>query len=190
MRSPGDKPAAKAPANADRRRSRRMSSKRPSRSTSSSSPIPISSTTASGSRVRISSASGSWCRSPTTAISSPTRSTCWPAATISSGCAAAAPRRGRSSSSTRSSARPQTRYSAEEHALQEKLKATETKLAELTGKDQDDTPAICRPSETQGDRAIPRRHAAHPPRSYARCSRRCAGHRPARRTGSNSSTSP
>ena len=45
-------------------------------------------------------------RPPTTAISSPTRSRCWPAATISSACAAAAPRRGRSRSSSGSSATP------------------------------------------------------------------------------------
>ena len=43
----------------------------------------------------------------------------------------------------------QTRYSAEEHALQQKLKATEAKLADLTGKDQADTPATLSPEQTK-----------------------------------------
>ena len=43
----------------------------------------------------------------------------------------------------------QTRYSAEEHALQQKLKATEAKLADLTGKDQTDTPATLSPEQTK-----------------------------------------
>ncbi len=43
----------------------------------------------------------------------------------------------------------QARYSAEERALQQKLKATETKLAELTGKDQADTPANLSPEQTK-----------------------------------------
>jgi ABC-type uncharacterized transport system involved in gliding motility auxiliary subunit len=43
----------------------------------------------------------------------------------------------------------QTRYSAEEHALQQKLKATEAKLADLTGKDETDTPANLSPEQTK-----------------------------------------
>jgi ABC-type uncharacterized transport system involved in gliding motility auxiliary subunit len=43
----------------------------------------------------------------------------------------------------------QARYSAEEHALQQKLKATEAKLADLTGRDQSDTPANLSPEETK-----------------------------------------
>jgi ABC-type uncharacterized transport system involved in gliding motility auxiliary subunit len=43
----------------------------------------------------------------------------------------------------------QARYSAEEHALQQKLKATEAKLADLTGKDQTDTPADLSPEQTK-----------------------------------------
>ena len=43
----------------------------------------------------------------------------------------------------------QARYSAEEHALQQKLKATEAKLADLTGKDQTDTPANLAPEQTK-----------------------------------------
>ena len=43
----------------------------------------------------------------------------------------------------------QTRYSAEERALQQKLKATESKLADLTGKDQTDTPATLSPEQTK-----------------------------------------
>ncbi|HEY2540148.1 MAG TPA: Gldg family protein, partial [Stellaceae bacterium] len=43
----------------------------------------------------------------------------------------------------------QARYSAEEHALQQKLKATEAKLAELTGKNQTDIPANLSPEETK-----------------------------------------
>lgn len=43
----------------------------------------------------------------------------------------------------------QARYSAEERALQQKLKATETKLADLTGKDQADTPANLSPEQTK-----------------------------------------
>jgi ABC-type uncharacterized transport system involved in gliding motility auxiliary subunit len=43
----------------------------------------------------------------------------------------------------------EVRYSAEEHALQQKLKATEAKLADLTGKDEADTPAELSPEETQ-----------------------------------------
>ena len=83
------------------------------------------------------------------AILLPMRSTCSPAAKISWACAAAAP-----------AARPfevvdeiqreaQTRYSAEEHALQQKLKATEAKLAGLTGKDQAETPATLSPEQTK-----------------------------------------
>jgi len=43
----------------------------------------------------------------------------------------------------------QTRYSAEERALQQKLKGTEAKLADLTGKDQTDTPATLSPEQTK-----------------------------------------
>jgi ABC-type uncharacterized transport system involved in gliding motility auxiliary subunit len=43
----------------------------------------------------------------------------------------------------------QTRYSAEERALQQQLKATEAKLADLTGKDQTDTPATLSPEQTK-----------------------------------------
>ena len=43
----------------------------------------------------------------------------------------------------------QARYSAEEHALQQKLKATQAKLADLTGKDQADTPANLSPEQTK-----------------------------------------
>jgi gliding motility-associatede transport system auxiliary component len=43
----------------------------------------------------------------------------------------------------------QARYSAEERALQQKLKATEAKLADLTGKDQTDTPATLSPEQTK-----------------------------------------
>ncbi|MBV8119939.1 MAG: Gldg family protein [Alphaproteobacteria bacterium] len=43
----------------------------------------------------------------------------------------------------------QARYSAEEHALEQKLKATEAKLAGLTGKDQTETPANLSPEQTK-----------------------------------------
>jgi ABC-type uncharacterized transport system involved in gliding motility auxiliary subunit len=43
----------------------------------------------------------------------------------------------------------QARYSAEEHALQQTLKGTEAKLANLTGKDQADTPAALSPEQTK-----------------------------------------
>jgi ABC-type uncharacterized transport system involved in gliding motility auxiliary subunit len=43
----------------------------------------------------------------------------------------------------------QARYSAEEHALQQKLKETEAKLADLTGKDQTETPANLSPEQTK-----------------------------------------
>jgi gliding motility-associatede transport system auxiliary component len=43
----------------------------------------------------------------------------------------------------------QARYSAEEHALQQKLKATQAKLADLTGKNQTDTPANLSPEQTK-----------------------------------------
>jgi ABC-type uncharacterized transport system involved in gliding motility auxiliary subunit len=43
----------------------------------------------------------------------------------------------------------QARYSAEERALQQKLKSTEAKLADLTGKDQADTPATLSPEQTK-----------------------------------------
>jgi ABC-type uncharacterized transport system involved in gliding motility auxiliary subunit len=43
----------------------------------------------------------------------------------------------------------QARYSAEEHALQQKLKSTEVKLADLTGKDQTDTPATLSPEQAK-----------------------------------------
>jgi ABC-type uncharacterized transport system involved in gliding motility auxiliary subunit len=43
----------------------------------------------------------------------------------------------------------QTRYSTEERALQQKLKATEAKLADLTGKDQTDTPVTLSPEQTK-----------------------------------------
>jgi ABC-type uncharacterized transport system involved in gliding motility auxiliary subunit len=43
----------------------------------------------------------------------------------------------------------QARYSAEEQSLEQKLKATEVKLAELTGKNQGDTPATLSPEETK-----------------------------------------
>jgi ABC-type uncharacterized transport system involved in gliding motility auxiliary subunit len=42
----------------------------------------------------------------------------------------------------------QARYSAEERVLQQKLKATEAKLAGLTGKDQSETPANLSPEQT------------------------------------------
>ncbi len=41
----------------------------------------------------------------------------------------------------------QARYSAEEHALQAKLKSTEAKLADLTGKSEADTPATLSPEQ-------------------------------------------
>ena len=41
----------------------------------------------------------------------------------------------------------QARYSAEERVLREKLKGTESKLADLTGKDQGDTPATLSPEQ-------------------------------------------
>ena len=43
----------------------------------------------------------------------------------------------------------QARYSAEEQALQQRLKSTEAKLADLTGKDQADTPANLSPEQTK-----------------------------------------
>jgi ABC-type uncharacterized transport system involved in gliding motility auxiliary subunit len=43
----------------------------------------------------------------------------------------------------------QARYSAEEQALQARLKSTEAKLADLTGKDQADTPATLSPEQTK-----------------------------------------
>jgi ABC-type uncharacterized transport system involved in gliding motility auxiliary subunit len=43
----------------------------------------------------------------------------------------------------------QARYSAEEQALQAKLKGTEAKLADLTGKDQADNPATLSPEQTK-----------------------------------------
>jgi ABC-type uncharacterized transport system involved in gliding motility auxiliary subunit len=43
----------------------------------------------------------------------------------------------------------QARYSAEEQALQQRLKATEAKLADLTGKNQTDTPANLSPEQTR-----------------------------------------
>jgi ABC-type uncharacterized transport system involved in gliding motility auxiliary subunit len=43
----------------------------------------------------------------------------------------------------------QARYSDEEHSLQQKLKATEAKLADLTGKDQTETPANLSPEQTK-----------------------------------------
>ena len=43
----------------------------------------------------------------------------------------------------------QERYSAEERALQQQLKDTETKLAELTGKDQANAPATLSPEQTK-----------------------------------------
>ena len=43
----------------------------------------------------------------------------------------------------------QARYSAEEQALRQKLKATEAKLADLTGKDQSATPAALSPEQTK-----------------------------------------
>ncbi|MGH7117039.1 MAG: Gldg family protein, partial [Stellaceae bacterium] len=43
----------------------------------------------------------------------------------------------------------QERYSAEEHALQAKLKSTEAKLADLTGKNEADTPATLSPEQTK-----------------------------------------
>ncbi len=43
----------------------------------------------------------------------------------------------------------QARYSAEEHGLQQKLKAAEAKLADLTGKDQADTPVNLSPDQTK-----------------------------------------
>ncbi len=43
----------------------------------------------------------------------------------------------------------QARYSTEEHSLQQKLKETEAKLANLTGKDQTETPANLSPEQTK-----------------------------------------
>jgi ABC-type uncharacterized transport system involved in gliding motility auxiliary subunit len=43
----------------------------------------------------------------------------------------------------------QARYSAEEHALQQKLKSTAAKLADLTGRDQAATPANLSPEQTK-----------------------------------------
>jgi ABC-type uncharacterized transport system involved in gliding motility auxiliary subunit len=43
----------------------------------------------------------------------------------------------------------EARYSAEEHALQQRLKATEAKLADLTGRDQSGTPATLSPEQNQ-----------------------------------------
>ena len=43
----------------------------------------------------------------------------------------------------------EARYSDEEHALQQKLKATEAKLADLTGRDQSEAPATLSPEQTQ-----------------------------------------
>jgi ABC-type uncharacterized transport system involved in gliding motility auxiliary subunit len=43
----------------------------------------------------------------------------------------------------------EARYSAEEQALQQKLKSTEAKLADLTGKDQNETPANLSPEQTK-----------------------------------------
>jgi ABC-type uncharacterized transport system involved in gliding motility auxiliary subunit len=43
----------------------------------------------------------------------------------------------------------QERYSAEERALQQKLKDTQTKLADLTGKDQANTPTTLSPEQTK-----------------------------------------
>ena len=43
----------------------------------------------------------------------------------------------------------QARYSAEEQALRQKLKGTEAKLADLTGKDQADSPASLSPEQTK-----------------------------------------
>ena len=43
----------------------------------------------------------------------------------------------------------QARYSAEEHSLRQKLKETEAKLADLTGKDQTETPANLSPEQTK-----------------------------------------
>jgi len=43
----------------------------------------------------------------------------------------------------------QARYSAEEQALRQKLKATEAKLADLTGKDQSTAPATLSPEQTK-----------------------------------------
>ena len=43
----------------------------------------------------------------------------------------------------------QARYSAEEHSLQQKLKATEAKLAQLTGKDENGAPAALSPDQTK-----------------------------------------
>ncbi len=110
-----DPPESAAPEGKARRRQTRHrlppSGSRPrrSRSTSSWSPTPTCSTIGFGSKPRTSSASGSRSRPPTTGTLSPTRSRCSPAATISSVCAAAAPRPVPSKSSTGSSA---TRRSA------------------------------------------------------------------------------
>jgi transcriptional regulator with XRE-family HTH domain len=43
----------------------------------------------------------------------------------------------------------QARYSAEEQALRTKLKATQAQLADLTGKDQADSPATLSPQQTR-----------------------------------------
>ena len=43
----------------------------------------------------------------------------------------------------------QARYSAEEHELQQNLKATEAKLADLTGKDQNGTPSTLSPEQAK-----------------------------------------
>ena len=74
---------------------------------------------------------------------------CWPAARISSACAAAAPRPVRSTVVDRIQREAQARYSAEEQALRTKLKATQAQLADLTGKDQADSPATLSPQQTR-----------------------------------------
>ena len=154
-----------------------------SRSTSSSSPTPTCSTTGSGRRPMISSAARSSSRSPTTAISLPTRSRCWAAARTLSGCAAAAPRRGRSSVVEQIQRAADDRYAAEQEALQHKLKQTQAKLR---APDQ----AASRPTPTRrwrpsrpGRRPVPRRACGDP----ARIARRAGGIAPGYRAAEGDS---
>ena len=77
------------------------------------------------------------------------RSRCSPAATIWSGCAAAAPRRARSRSSSGSSARRRRATAPKSARLQAKLKDTQAKLASLTGKDQPNAPASLSAEQTK-----------------------------------------
>ena len=68
----------------------------------------------------------------------------------------------------------QERYSAEERALQQKLKDTQAKLADLTGKDQAERADDPLARAGEGDRRVPRRHAANPPPAARRAGALCA----------------